>query len=104
MSYDGPTDYDAWIERNMEDADPEEVLELYETIQQEEPTGDNFEIRWDGDFWYVSRVDSDDEAKIYPVGKSSSKDALLYGMELVWGDNTGEQGLRDWVEEQPSED
>lgn len=103
MSNDGPTGYESWLDRNMNAPAPQEVLELYESVQEGEATGDEFDIRWKEDFMFVSRAGSDDEAKIYPTETSSSKDAFLYGMELRWGDNNGEQGLRDWVEEQLSD-
>lgn len=86
--------FDRWFDVNLEDEDPEEILELYESVKAGESTGDIWELSWDG---AILLIDGEEPDQL-PIHSDNSRDCFLHMMEQRWGDNSGEQGLRDWVD------
>lgn len=94
-------DFSHWFDVNLEDEDPEEILELYESVKAGRSTGDIWKISWDGNIM-LTHGEEPDRLPIH--NEERSKACFLHIMEQRWGDNNGEEGLRDWVAERLSDD
>lgn len=92
--------FDHWFDVNLKDENPHEILELYESVKAGKSTGGIWTISWDGNIMLIDGEEPDQ----LPIHNDNSKDCFLHMMEQRWGENNGEQGLRDWVNEQLSED
>lgn len=92
--------FDNWFDTNLEDGDPNEILELYESVKAGKSTGDRWTLSLDGQ---ILLIDGENPDKL-PIHSEDSKACFLHMMEQRWGGDNGEQGLRDWVDEELSED
>ena len=93
-----PHSFDNWFDKNMDDPDPNDVLELYETIKEGVETGERFGIYWDGKMMFLT-VEGDEDLPFFP---GSSRDCFLDMMTQRWSEDRTEESLREWVEEQLS--
>jgi hypothetical protein len=84
--------FDFWLDNNIDEDDPNEMLELYIAVRDGKSNGSNWNAIWDGEMLIVEGGEI-----ILPLHSKSSRDCFLHMMEQRWGGNTGEEGFFSWV-------
>ncbi len=89
-----PISFDNWLDNNINEDNPNEMLELYIAVRDGKNNGNNWNAIWDDEMLII-----EGGKDLLPLHSKSSRDCILHMMEQRWGDNTGEDGFLAWVKD-----